>query len=98
MSIFYVSSNGTTDEALVLHSGHYNGTQITIIATGTTRDMVDWQLVGRMFCVNIDTMKRKEFGLVWDESRVLTDYEGDTLSAVELRALAEAGFNTENFR
>lgn len=98
MNLLYVDTLGLASALLNLHSGRYGDWQIDIYATGTTTDMVDWQMVGRMNCENVETGKRRSIGMVWDESRILTDYDGvEHLTRDEMDALNVAGFNLYNF-
>ena len=98
MNLFYVDTRGTADHNLSMYAGRHGDWQIDITATGTTRDMVDWQIVGLMHCQNMDSGHRRFIGLVWDESRILTDYDGvGELTRDEMDALSVAGFNLYNF-
>lgn len=98
MNILYIDSTGVADSTLPLYAGRHGDWQIDIQAVGTTRDMVDWQIVGYMHCQNMDSGHRRSIGLVWDESRILTDYDGvGDLTRDEFDALNTAGFNLYNF-
>lgn len=97
-NVFYVSPAGVTDDRLPLYYGWAGDWHIAIVAAGVTRDNVDWQFVGLMYCDNVRTLSARRIGLIWDESRTLTDIEGEhTLSMGELDALALAGLDVSNF-
>lgn len=91
---YYVATNGDADSILDLYTGQHGVWRIDIAARGTTRDNVDWQYVGVMYCQNRHTGEHRTLGLIWDDARILTDVEGETfLTPSELSALRHAGFN-----
>lgn len=93
----YITGDGQAMGSLELHSGHYGDWLITITATGITPNVVDWQFTGLMHCKNKTRGTARYLGLIWDESRTLTDVEGYPLTRDELEALQVAGFNLYNF-
>lgn len=99
MTLFYVDKIGLTAESLLLHSGHYGDDYIQITATGTTIGMVDWQMVGIMECFGHSApASDRAIGLVWDETRLLIDFDGvPQLTRHHKAALVDAGFNLYNF-
>lgn len=98
-NLFYVDTYGLASALLNLHSERYGDWQIDIYATGTTSDMVDWQMVGKMQCFDVKSGHHHAIGLVWDETRILTAYDGvEHLSGYEMDALSAAGFNLYNFQ
>lgn len=98
MNLFYIDTRGIADSNLPIYDGRHGDWQINIMATGVTAEMVDWQLVGLMSCHNVLSGHHRTVGLVWDESRILTDYDGVSgLTYDEEDALTSAGFNLYNF-
>ena len=82
----------------MIYDARHGDWRIRIAETGTTQDEIDWQIVGIMQCHNLLTNLQRNIGLVWDEHRILTDYEGvDGLTVDERDALNVAGFNLFNF-
>lgn len=96
--IIYINSAGFADTNLNVYDGRHGKWQINIGATGVTQGMVDWQFTGVMFCHNTESDDHRTIGLIWDQTRIVTDYEGVTfLSREEKDALRAAGFDTYNF-
>lgn len=97
-TVFYVSPAGVADDRLPLYNGQIGDWRVAIVAAGVTRDNVDWQFVGLMYCDNVRTLRTRRLGLIWDASRILTDIEGEhTLTMAELDALTLAGLDPSNF-
>lgn len=97
-TVFYVSPSGVADDRLPLYNGQIGDWRISIVAAGVTRDNVDWQFTGRMYCQNVALQRSRLLGLIWDASRILTDIEGEhTLTMAEMYALTLAGLDPSNF-